>query len=242
MTEPAKISYPVRLDDLIDVIKTVHDRTPRTTHRRDARGRVPRRDRRPPDRPFRRPSPTVGRVVDRYRQMHGRHQAGRAEAIRAQGARLPIRHLDPNAGFGRFTPRARNVVVAAQNKAQEAGNHEITPRPPAARRSSTIRTGSRPSCSRVKASTPHVANAVTLPPRADGEMPALIPFSGPAKKALELTFRQALRLGHNYVGTEHIVLALFEAEDDDGPLHRLGVDRDRFESDLVTALEPFTKN
>ncbi len=66
----------------------------------------------------------------------------------------------------------------------------------------------------------------------------MIPFNGPAKKVLELTFRQALRLGHNYIGTEHILLALFEGEDDDGPLHRLGVDRDRFESDLVTALEP----
>ena len=69
----------------------------------------------------------------------------------------------------------------------------------------------------------------------------MIPFNGPAKKVLELTFRQALRLGHNYIGTEHIVLALFEAEDDDGPLHRLGVDRDRFERELVAALEPFTK-
>ena len=74
---------------------------------------------------------------------------------------------------------------------------------------------------------------MTLPPRADGDLPALIPFDGPAKKVLELTFRQALRLGHNYVGTEHIVLALLEAEDDDGTLHRLGVDKDRFESDLV---------
>ena len=73
-------------------------------------------------------------------------------------------------------------------------------------------------------------------------MPALIPFDGAAKKVLELTFRQALRLGHNYVGTEHIVLALLEAEDQDGLLHRLGVDRDRFERDLKAALEPFTKS
>ena len=65
-------------------------------------------------------------------------------------------------------------------------------------------------------------------------MPALIPFNGAAKKVLELTFRQALRLGHNYVGTEHILLALLEAEDDDGPLHRLGVDKDRFECELVS--------
>ncbi len=87
-----------------------------------------------------------------------------------------------------------------------------------------------------------VEKVVSLPPRFDGEMPTLIPFNGPAKKALELTFRQALRLGHNYIGTEHIVLALFEDEDDDGPLHRIGVDRDRFERDLVAALEQFTKN
>ena len=69
----------------------------------------------------------------------------------------------------------------------------------------------------------------------------LIPFNGPAKKALELTFRQALRLGHNYIGTEHILLALYEAEDDDGTLHHLGVDNERFERELVEALESYTK-
>ena len=70
-------------------------------------------------------------------------------------------------------------------------------------------------------------------------MPVLIPFDGPAKKALELTFRQALRLGHNYVGTEHIFLALYEAEGDDGTLHQLGVDKERFERELVAALESY---
>ena len=64
-------------------------------------------------------------------------------------------------------------------------------------------------------------------------MPALIPFSGPAKKVLELTFREALRLGHNYIGTEHILLALLEAEADDGPLHTLGVDKDGVEAEIV---------
>ena len=37
-------------------------------------------------------------------------------------------------------------------------------------------------------------------------------------------------------------MALLESEDDDGPLHRLGVDKDRFEADLATALAPFTKS
>ena len=44
---------------------------------------------------------------------------------------------------------------------------------------------------------------------------------------LELTFREALRLGHNYVGTEHILLALLEFEDGDGVLAGLGIDKAR---------------
>jgi Clp amino terminal domain, pathogenicity island component len=35
-----------------------------------------------------------------------------------------------------------------------------------------------------------------------------IPFTPRAKKTLELALREALRLGHNYIGCEHIVLAL----------------------------------
>jgi ATP-dependent Clp protease ATP-binding subunit ClpA len=55
-----------------------------------------------------------------------------------------------------------------------------------------------------------------------------------------LTVREALRLGHNYVGTEHQLLALLELEDGssaEGPLHRCGVDKDRVEADLIAALE-----
>lgn len=35
-----------------------------------------------------------------------------------------------------------------------------------------------------------------------------IPFSAATKKTLELSLRQALQLGHNYIGTEHLLLAL----------------------------------
>jgi len=66
-------------------------------------------------------------------------------------------------------------------------------------------------------------------------------FTERARMAVVFAQDEARLLGHNYVGTEHIALALFEAEGKDGPLHRMGADRDRFESDLVTALEPYTK-
>ena len=47
----------------------------------------------------------------------------------------------------------------------------------------------------------------------DAELGEQIPFSGPAKKVLELVFREALRLGHNYVGTEHLLLGLLADEE-----------------------------
>jgi hypothetical protein len=39
-----------------------------------------------------------------------------------------------------------------------------------------------------------------------------VPFSARSKKTLELALREALALGHNYIGTEHILLALMRAE------------------------------
>ena len=40
------------------------------------------------------------------------------------------------------------------------------------------------------------------------EPPQQIPFTAQAKQALELALREALNLGHNYIGTEHILLGL----------------------------------
>jgi len=41
-----------------------------------------------------------------------------------------------------------------------------------------------------------------------------IPFSPRGKKAIELSLREALQLGHNYIGTEHILLALMIRQGD----------------------------
>ena len=71
--------------------------------------------------------------------------------------------------------------------------------------------------------------------------PTTLPDAGPVRratprKALELTFREALRLGHNYIGTEHILLALLEIEDDDGLLTSLGLERPEIEKFIASAL------
>jgi ATP-dependent Clp protease ATP-binding subunit ClpA len=236
MTEPVKIAYPVRLDDLIGVIKQVHsqplDQLTDAVLAAETLGEVA--------------DHLIGHFVDQARNSGASWtEIGKSMGVTKQAAQKRFVQkvdaaLDPQAGFGRFTPRARNVVVEAQNKANKAGNNEIGPD------HLLLALFTDPDGLAAKLLAGQgiaggaVNKAITLPPRVD-DVPVLIPFNGQAKKVLELTFRQALRLGHNYVGTEHILLALYEAEDDDGTLHHLGMDKDRFERELVDALASYTK-
>ena len=64
----------------------------------------------------------------------------------------------------------------------------------------------------------------------------LIPFTPRAKKVLELSLREALQLGHNYIGTEHILLALLELEDGTGVLAGLGVNKATAEANIAEAV------
>ena len=51
-----------------------------------------------------------------------------------------------------------------------------------------------------------------LRPRGDEAPSGSPPFTPEAKKTLELSLREALQLGHDYIGTEHILLVLSEQE------------------------------
>lgn len=239
MSDAAKISHPVRLDDLIDVITRVHDQP--LDQLTDAVLAAEALDEVADH--------LIGHFVDQARRSGASWtEIGKCMGVTKQAAQkrfvpktpTDAAAMDPSAGFSRFTPRARAVIVAAQNRAHGAGNAEIRPAhlvlglfaDPTGLAARLI------AAQGIDADT--VADTVTLPPRAE-QVPALIPFDADAKKSLEVTFRQALRLGHNYIGTEHLLLALYEQEDEDGELHRLGVDIDRFERDLRAALEAFTE-
>ena len=231
------ISHPVSLDTLIEAIKSVHtDALEQLTDAMLAAehlGEVA--------------DHLIGHFVDQARRSGASWtDIGKSMGVTKQAAQkrfVPRADtMDPSAGFARFTPRARNAVVATQNAARQARNDEITP--------AHLLLGllDDPASLAVKLlESQHVTpealrEAVTLPP-AGGEPRELVPFNGPARKVLELTFREALRLGHNYIGTEHILLALLECEQDtqpDGPLRRLGVDKDRVEAALAEALASLT--
>jgi hypothetical protein len=237
MTTPAPIEYPVRLDDLINAIKKVHadalDQLADAVLAAEHLGELS--------------DHLIGHFVDQARRSGASWtEIGGAMGVSKQAAqkrfvpKADAAALDPTAGFARFTPRARTAVVNAQNTAHDAGNAEIHPdhlilgllEDPESLASVIL--------TRRDVDLAALRDGITLPTRAD-DPPTLVPFSGQARKVLELTFREALRLGHNYIGTEHILLALLELEDGDGPLHRAGVAKDEVEADLVAALKSLTE-
>jgi ATP-dependent Clp protease ATP-binding subunit ClpC len=65
-----------------------------------------------------------------------------------------------------------------------------------------------------------------------------IPFTPRAKKVLELSLREARRLGHNYIGTEHILLGLIHEGDGVGAqvLRGFGVDFNRARQQIIQLL------
>ena len=65
-----------------------------------------------------------------------------------------------------------------------------------------------------------------------------IPFTPRAKKVLELSLREALQLGHNYIGTEHILLGLIREGEGVAAqvLVKLGADLSRVRQQVIQLL------
>jgi ATP-dependent Clp protease ATP-binding subunit ClpC len=69
-----------------------------------------------------------------------------------------------------------------------------------------------------------------------------IPFTPRAKKVLELSLREALQLGHNYIGTEHILLGLIREGEGVAAqvLQKLGADLNRVRQQVIQLLSGYT--
>jgi len=237
VTEPAKAALPVRLDDLIDAIRKVHDdeleQLSDAVLAADSLGHLA--------------DHLIGHFVDQARRSGASWtEIGRSMGVSKQAAQKRFvpkgaeSDLDPSQGFRRFTTRAKNVVVASQVEAQAAGNDAIAPEHLVLgllSEKDSLGTRFLLSAGRTE-SVVREAIAPRLPEKA-AEVPGLVPYDADAKKVLELTFREALRLGHNYIGTEHLLLALLEHENGAGVLAELGVEKATVERELIEALAPF---
>ena len=230
MANPLPIPPPVRLDDVIQTIKQVHtdalDQLTDAVLVADHLGELA--------------DHLIGHFVDQARRSGASWtDIGRSMGVSKQAAqkRFVPKGEESVHNFGRFTDRARKVVVVAQVEAGSNGSPTIQPGHLVLGLMGVPEGLAAKAVEAQGVTREAVATAVTAtlpepgPPRSGH-----IPFDAPARKALELTFREALRLGHNYIGTEHLLLAVLEQEDGDGPLHRLGIDKARAEEFIVDAL------
>jgi hypothetical protein len=231
---PAGPTVQLRLDDLINALKKVHadalEQLTSAVLAGEHLGEVA--------------DHLIGHFVDQARRSGASWtDIGRSMGVSKQAAQKRFvpkgesPDLDPSEGFSRYTPRARQVVMASQEEARAAGNARIgTAHLVLALLNQPDAVGPKAiTAQNVLLDTVRQAATGALPAESD-EVPDLIPFDQDAKKALELTFREALRLGHNYVGTEHILLALLEFEDGAGVLSGLGIGKAAVEATVMAEL------
>jgi ATP-dependent Clp protease ATP-binding subunit ClpA len=141
--------------------------------------------------------------------------------------------------FERFTDRARRVIVVAQDEAR-ALHHDLI-------RPEHLLIGlmqgeglAAKALGQLGVTLEELRAKVeeTLERSTTDNAGSKVPFSPKSKKALELSLREALRHGHNYIGTEHIVLGALQVLDDDTVNQLLGVDADDVRAKVVAALMP----
>ncbi|MGW5619251.1 Clp protease N-terminal domain-containing protein [Streptomyces olivaceus] len=238
MTTDPNITSSVRLDELITAIKKAHgapleqlqDAVIAGEHLGEVADHL------------------IGHFVDQARRSGASWtDIGRSMGVTRQAAQKRFvpkesADLDASQGFSRYTPRARNAVMAAHNAAKTAGNAEGLPEHLVLGLITEREGLSAKAIADQGVSPDAIREAATaaLPPAA-AEVPELVPYGPAAKKVLELTFREALRLGHHYIGTEHLLLALLEHEHGEGVLSGLGLDKEAAERYVTEALAQFVQ-
>jgi ATP-dependent Clp protease ATP-binding subunit ClpA len=144
--------------------------------------------------------------------------------------------------FERFTDRARRVVVLAQEESRLLNHNYIGTEHillglihegegVAAR----ALEGLDVSLEAVRREVEEIIGEGAASPRGH------IPFTPRAKKVLELALREALQLGHNYIGTEHILLGLLREGEGVAAqvLVKLGADLGRVRQEVVQLLSGY---
>ncbi|TQJ46487.1 ATP-dependent Clp protease ATP-binding subunit [Streptomyces sp. NBC_00080] len=220
---------PVRLDDLITAITESNtdalDQLTEAVTMADRIGEVA--------------DHLIGHFVDRARHSGaswtdiGRRMGVTKQAVQKRFVGKPT--AAPRPAFDKLTQPAHNAIVAAMNEAKQAGNAEITP----AHLVLGLLGAEATAVAALRAQSVDLDRArdmavAALPARSDAN-PVMIPYGARAKKALELTFRAALLLEDDGVGTGHVLLGLLEEENGAGLLHSLEVDAETAERFVTDA-------
>ena len=144
--------------------------------------------------------------------------------------------------FERFTDRARRVVVLAQEEARMLNHNYIGTEHILL---GLIKEGEGVAAKGLEALGISLDGVRTQVEEIIGQGQQApsghIPFTPRAKKVLELSLREALQLGHNYIGTEHILLGLIREGDGVAAqvLVKLGADLNRVRQQVIQLLSGY---
>ncbi len=184
----------------------------------------------------------IGHFVDRARHSGATWtEIGQSMGVTKQAAQkrfVPKESASPAESdlrvFARYDDAARQAVVFAQQLAAQAGHSSIGPE------HLILAMLSQPSTGSQALSVTGSAEAVTAGlaerfPSTGTPVAGPLAFSGLGKKALDLAHRESLRLGHEHIGTEHLLLGVLELGEGEVPavLNTAGVTKDGIESALA---------
>lgn len=172
----------------------------------------------------------IGHFVDQARRAGASWtEIGQSMGVTKQAAQ---KRFVPRAGhegtdpdmFTRFTPRARHALAVAHEDAKNTHQDEVRPENIVrGLLGETDGLAARAIAALIGApdALPDALLADLTPTTA--EISLVVPYSGPSKKVIELSVREALRLGHAWVGTEHLLLGVLAQ--DELPASRLLAER-----------------
>src|SRR6202047_3727795 len=175
----------------------------------------------------------------------GHHWLSRAGSVRPvpwAGGQALLSGARRRTMFERFTDRARRVVVLAQEEARMLNHNYIGTEHILL---GLIHEGEGVAAKALESlgiSLDAVRQQVEEIIGQGQQAPSgHIPFTPRAKKVLELSLREALQLGHNYIGTEHILLGLIREGDGVAAqvLVKLGADLNRVRQQVIQLLHGY---
>ncbi len=141
--------------------------------------------------------------------------------------------------FERFTEKAIKVIMLAQEEARRLGHNFVGTEQVLL---GLIGEGTGVAAKTLKSMGVTIKDAreqvEKIIGRGSGFVAVEIPFTPRAKKVLELSWDEAKQLGHNYIGTEHLLLGLIREGEGIGTkvLENLGVDLNKCRSNVIKLL------
>jgi ATP-dependent Clp protease ATP-binding subunit ClpC len=155
----------------------------------------------------------------------------------------PPSELPATGLYGRFTPRAQRVVSLAQQAARDAMHNYVGTEHVLIGILDEGTSVAVKVLAKLEIETEDLRAELlaSMGPASDAIPEGHVPFTPLSKRALELTTKEALVLGHNYIGCEHLLLGLLATDEGlaSKVLRRMGVELRTTRQTVVAVLSNF---